>query len=100
MNVIVCSLEWIDDNYIVHVEDLFNTFVISSLWIIINLNHMIFLQLSVVVPKMVKKKKKKKNCPENKVSLSYQRQFAFIIVVHWKKNWKVYLPFKAGFHTV
>lgn len=56
MNVIVCSLEWIDDNYIVHVAVLFNTFVISSLWIIINLNHMIFLQLSVVVPKMVKKK--------------------------------------------
>lgn len=55
MNVIVCSLEWIDDNYIVHVAVLFNTFVISSLWIIINLNHMIFLQLSVVVPKMVKK---------------------------------------------
>ncbi len=49
---------------------------------------MIFLQLSVVVPKMVKKKKKKKNCPENKVSLSYQRQFAFIIVVHWKKKLK------------
>lgn len=54
MNVIVCSREWIDDNYIVHVAD-FNTFVISSLWIIININHMIFLQLSVVVPKMVKK---------------------------------------------
>ncbi len=87
-----CSLEWIDDNYIVHVAVLFNTFVISSLWIIINLNHMIFLQLSVVVPKRVKKTL---ICPENKVSLSCQRHFAFIIkcknnyvfpVVYWKKK--------------